>query len=253
MYKVLQSPSHNHKERLMKLSEKISEVRIYTEHEKTNRLKSIEQALEFIEDNVFECQEAFTKALKGLEDNIGNLQQEIDEDTREADAMVSNDLQELLKFEQKLQSTYENICQRRKEHESHISELLTESASELSADIQAEAGQMQDSVKQLTQIYQSDIKNLRSALTQVKSDREGGDEKIENYMRTNLTKLSDDVSEIQKASEFSEKSFFNAIKSSVVDVKATIDTEKKTRETSHEHMIKLLEDSYKSFNSHYEF
>ena len=70
---------------------------------------------------------------------------------------------------------------------------------------------------------------MKSAFAQVKADREHGDEKIENYMHTNLTKLSDDVSELQKTSESSEKSVFNAIKNSVVEVKASIDAEKRQR------------------------
>lgn len=48
-------------------------------------------------------------------------------------------------------------------------------------------------------------------------------------MHTNLTKLSDDVNELQKISESSEKIIFNAIKNSVVDVKNMIDVEKRQR------------------------
>lgn len=158
--------------------------------------------------------------------------------------MMSNDLQDLLKFEQKLQNTYEGICQRRKEHETRVTDYLNERFQALSSEIQTENNIMQDSVKQLTQIYQvtfedeynfakefyqSDIGNLKSGFAQVKADRESGDEKIENYMHTNLTKLSDDVSELQKASETAEKTIFNAIKNSVVEVKASIDAEKKQR------------------------
>jgi len=250
MFKVLQQqPAHNHRERLHRLSEKISEVRVYTEQEKSSRLRAIEQTLSFIEDNIFECQESFTKALKNLEDNIGVLQQDVDEDKREADTLISNDLQELLKFEQKLQDAYDGIVQRRREHESGIAHLLDEKTGFLSSEIENESTIRQDSVKQLTQIYQSDIKKLRNGLAQATADREAEDEKIDNYMQSNLGKMTDDVTDLQKYSENSEKTIFNAIKSSVVEIKTVLDNEKGKRENTHEHMIKLLEDSYRNFRS----
>ena len=45
-------------------------TKIHTEYEKVNRLKAIEQTIQFIEDNIFDCQEAFTKTLRSLEDNV---------------------------------------------------------------------------------------------------------------------------------------------------------------------------------------
>lgn len=249
MHKLLQNPTHSHKERLLKLSEKISEVRVYTEQEKNSKLKGIEQTIKFIEDNIFECQEAFNKTLKNLEDNIVHLQQEADEDKKEADLMISSDVQDLMKFEQKLKEAYDTICQRRREHESRVNHTLDEQVAALSADLQAESAIRQESIKQLTQVYQSDIKKLQSSLHQEKSDREDEDEKIQNFMHSNLGKLVDDVNDLQKYSENSEKTMFNTIKTSVVEVKSMLDTEKHTRETTHEHMIKLLEDSYKNFKT----
>jgi len=251
MQKILSNASSlNHKERLLKLSEKISEVRIYTPQEKHNRLRTLEQTVEYLEESAFECQETFTKALKGLEDNICALQNEVDEDIKEANTLISNDLQDLLKFEQKLQSTYENICQRRKEHETCINQFLDEKITALSADVKTEISQMQEGVKQLTQIYQADIKNLNNALSQVKADRQSEDDKIENFMRTNVSKISDDNEELQKHSEISEKTLFNSIKNSIVEFKGLLDTERSTRETTHEQMIERLEDSYSSFRSY---
>ena len=75
----------------------------------------------------------------------------------------------------------------------------------------------------------SDIKKLKSGLTQSKANREAEDEKLDNFLQTNLTKLSDDVVELRKYSEVSEKSIFNGIKTSVVDIKTTLDTEKNKR------------------------
>ena len=48
-------------------------------------------------------------------------------------------------------------------------------------------------------------------------------------MQTNLNKVSDDINDLQKTSETSEKRIFNSIKSSVVEVKKLIDNEKNQR------------------------
>lgn len=250
MHKVLHAPVHSHRERLLRLSEKISDIKVYTEQEKSSRLRAIEQSIQFIEDNIFECQEAFTKTLRSLEDNIGNLQQDVDEDKKDADGMISNDLQDLLKFEQKLQDAYESISQRRREHETRISSLLDDKAGNLANEIQNESTLRQEGIKQLTQIYQSDMRKLNNGLAQSKADREEEDDKIENYMQSNIGKLADDINDLQKYSESSEKSIFNSIKTSVVEIKSLLDGEKHKRETTHEHMIKLLEDSYRNFRSH---
>lgn len=70
---------------------------------------------------------------------------------------------------------------------------------------------------------------MKSGLAQVQADREAEDEKIQNYMHTNLTKVSDDINDLQKASESAEKTIFNNIKSAVVNTKSVIDAEKRQR------------------------
>lgn len=70
---------------------------------------------------------------------------------------------------------------------------------------------------------------MKAGLAQVQADRESEDEKIQNYMQTNLTKISDDISDLQKASENAEKTIFNSIKSAVVNTKSLIDAEKRQR------------------------
>jgi len=249
MHKVLHTPSYSHKERLLRLSEKLSEVKVNNEPEKGSRLRTIEQTLQFIEDNIFESQESFTKTLRILEDSISGVQKDVDEDKKEADVLISNELQDLTKFEQKLQDAYSGICQRRKEQETRITQLLDEKFGNVSIDIQAESSSRAESTKQLTQIYQSDFRKLKGNLNQAKSERESEDDKIENYMQSNLDKLADDINDLQKQAENSEKTIFNGIKTSVVDVKSLIDGQKRNRETAHEHMIKMLEDSYKNFKN----
>ena len=48
-------------------------------------------------------------------------------------------------------------------------------------------------------------------------------------MQNNLGKLADDLSDLQKYSENSEKSIFNTIKTSVVEIKSQLDGEKHKR------------------------
>jgi len=66
-------------------------------------------------------------------------------------------------------------------------------------------------------------------LSQAKAEREEEDERIENHMQSNLGKLADDLSDLQKYSENSEKSIFNTIKTSVVEIKSQLDGEKHKR------------------------
>ena len=70
---------------------------------------------------------------------------------------------------------------------------------------------------------------MNSALSQAKAEREEEDERIENHMQSNLGKLADDLSDLQKYSENSEKSIFNTIKTSVVEIKSQLDGEKHKR------------------------
>jgi len=73
------------------------------------------------------------------------------------------------------------------------------------------------------------MRKLNNGLAQSKADREEEDDKIENYMQSNIGKLADDINDLQKYSESSEKSIFNSIKTSVVEIKSLLDGEKHKR------------------------
>jgi len=73
------------------------------------------------------------------------------------------------------------------------------------------------------------MRKLNNGLAQAKADREEEDDKIENYMQSNVGKLADDINDLQKYSESSEKSIFNSIKTSVVEIKGLLDGEKHKR------------------------
>ena len=71
----------NHQERLLRLTEKLSDIRVphivyylnkkvITEDEKRNRLSMIENRLKVIENNLFEYQETFTKKLGAIKDSV---------------------------------------------------------------------------------------------------------------------------------------------------------------------------------------
>jgi len=246
------SASGTHRDRLARLSAKIGEIRVYTETEKTTKTDTIEQRLRLLEDSLTDYQETFSKRLGSIRDNIVSLQKNAEADKKEYDLVISNDIQDLQSFEERLQGAYESIRQKRREHDSNLSQLLDERTGNLTYEIQREQGLLQDEIKQLTQIYDSDMKKLNIGLSQETSEREEGDDKIAEQVERELKRIDDTLNDLKKYADNGEKKIFDTVKNSVTEIKVLLDDEKTEREKTHENMINLLETAMRNFGTDHE-
>jgi len=253
MLKALSSNSSlSHKERLSRLSEKIGEIRVYTETEKNSKVDTLEHRLRLLEENLSDYQESFSKRLNAIRDNIGSLQKSAESDKKEYDLIITNDIQDLQAFEERLQGAYDSIRQKRREHDSNLNQQLEDRTGSLAYEIQKENSILQDEIKQLTLIYDSDMKKLNGILNQEIVDREEGDNKIAEHVEKELKRINENLGDIKRYADSSEKKIFDTVKNSVTDVKTLLEEEKTEREKTHENMINLLETAMKNFGTDHE-
>jgi len=84
------------------------------------------------------------------------------------------------------------------------------------------------------------------------TEREEGDNKIAEYVERELKRLDENLNDLKKYADNSEKKIFDNVKNSVTDIKTQLDDEKNEREKTHENMINLLETAMKNFGTEQE-
>jgi hypothetical protein len=236
----------SHLERIHRLSEKIGDLKIVTEHEKYGRLDNVERTIKLLEDAVFEQQEQFTKKLTVLKEGANGIQKRFNDDKEEYDKHYNDDIQDMMLLEKKLQSLTDKEKTRRRDYENRLLNNIEEKSGFLKTEIQKENAIMSESFSQLNQIYESDIQKLQGGLAQEIDEREEGDNKMWEFSSNELRKIQDHVSEYKGSKDDGEKKIYATIKEAVTKIKELLDEEREVREITHEKMINLLEESCKN-------
>lgn len=69
------------------------------------------------------------------------------------------------------------------------------------------------------------MKNLESELVREVNDREENDNKIGNYLTSELRNIDEELLELSKKSQAMEKSHYETIKSTIADIRKDLDNE----------------------------
>eukprot|EP01015_Nassula_variabilis_P021329 TRINITY_DN3784_c0_g1_i2.p2 TRINITY_DN3784_c0_g1~~TRINITY_DN3784_c0_g1_i2.p2 ORF type:complete len:248 (-),score=36.43 TRINITY_DN3784_c0_g1_i2:88-831(-) len=237
------------KERISKISARLSEIQIMSENEKQVRLESAEQRLHTLEDKVSEFQDNCNKKLAQFRDQVTRVQRSVEEEISNREFGVESRDRELGELENRLFGMIETVGQSRKESESKILRLIDEKFNQIRNDLFKESKIRVETLDQISQSLESDIPRISETLQSEQVQREDSDASIMKRINDELAKVSGSVVSDKKAREETEGTIFSMIKDIVTNVKSDLEFERKEREEAEETLLNLLENTCSKINA----